>query len=848
MSTSSPAEPQRRGSEAVTADPVDPVPDHDVRAVLAITPFRRLWLALGMSSFGDWLGLLATTALAGALPQTPAAKLLAVSGVFILRLAPAVFFGPLAGVVADRLPRRWTLVYGDVLRFLLFCTIPLIGTLWWLYVATVLVEVVGLFWMPAKDATVPNLVPRRRLEAANQLSLVVTYGSAPVAAIAFSGLTLLSGVVDGVIPDFQGNPTYLALYVNALTFLVSAVVIWRLDFPESTARGARQSSIIRTAIEGWKFIGSTPLVRGLVLGMLGAFAAGGFVIGLAQSFVAELGAGSPGYGALFGAVFVGMAAGMWVAPRLLAEFSRRRLFGLSIGAAGGWLVLLSLVPNIALAVFFTIGLGACAGAAWVTGYTLLGLEVGDDVRGRTFAFVQSMVRVVLISVLALGPVIAAGFSKGLGLPHTVHLTDDVSLTYTGVMATFLLAGLIALAIGLLAYRQMDDRPGVSLASDLLQAVRQRQVHHAPARRDPYSGRFVVFEGGDGAGKSTQVRLLGAWLADQGYRVRLTHEPGATPVGRKLRDVLLHGDDLSPRAEALLFAADRAHHVESVVRPSLEDGEIVVSDRFVDSSVAYQGSGRDLGTAEVAQLSRWATQGLTPDLTVLLDVEPDEGRSRRGDEHDRLEAESDEFHGRIRDRYLVLARRAPSRYLVVDAALGPQEIHRQVVERLGSVLPESPVGRAAREEREGRERAQREAREAAEREAAERAAREQVEREARESAEREAAERAAREQAKRDAAEQAERERLRREERARREAEERGRHEADLQRREAERRSTPDADQTHVQAPVAPTAELPAVRPGGPAPRGQRPPARRRRRPEDASLDDEIFGLGGGDDR
>src|SRR3954470_15400835 len=173
-------------------------PDHDIRAVLAITPFRRLWMALGLSSFGDWLGLLATTALAGALPSTPAAKLLAVSGVFILRLAPAVLFGAVAGVEADRLPRRWTLVYGDVARFLLFASIPLVGTLWWLYVATVLVEVVGLFWMPAKDATVPNLVPRRRLEAANQLSLIVTYGTAPVAAVVFAGLTLASGILDEV--------------------------------------------------------------------------------------------------------------------------------------------------------------------------------------------------------------------------------------------------------------------------------------------------------------------------------------------------------------------------------------------------------------------------------------------------------------------------------------------------------------------------------------------------------------------------------------------------------------------------------------------------------------------------
>src|SRR5215213_6461346 len=855
-------------------------PDHDVRAVLAITPFRRLWMALGLSSFGDWLGLLATTALAGTLPTTPAAKLLAVSGVFILRLAPAVLFGALAGVVADRLPRRWTLVYGDVARFLLFASIPLVGTLWWLYVATVLVEIVGLFWMPAKDATVPNLVPRRRLETANQLSLAVTYGTAPVAAVVFSGLTLVSGMVDEVVPHLAQNPTYLALYVNAVTFLVSGLVIWRLQFPETTTSTARQESVWRTAMEGWRFIGSTPLVRGLVLGMLGAFAAGGFVIGLAQSFVTDLGAGSPGYGTLFAAVFIGLAAGMWLGPRLLADFSRRRLFGLSIAAAGGWLVLLSLVPNIALAVFFTFGLGACAGTAWVTGYTLLGLEVGDDVRGRTFAFVQSMVRVVLVSVLALGPVVAALFSKALSLPHTVHLTKHVALTYTGVMATFLLAGLLAVAIGVVSYRQMDDRPGVSLSADLLDAVRQRRLHHAPPRQSAYAGRFIVFEGGDGAGKSTQVKLLGRWLGAQGYDSVLTREPGATPTGARLREVLLDGGALTPRAEALLFAADRAHHVDTVVRPALQRGAIVVTDRYADSSVAYQGSGRDLGTAEVAQLSRWATQGLIPDLTVVLDVDPATGRARRGEEQDRLEAEPDEFHGRVRDRFLELARGAPSRYLVVDASLPPDQVHELVVARLAQVLPESPVARAereAREAREAKERARREAEERARRAEEERLERERAAEEARqaeaERVRREAEEKARREQEERLARERAEAERLAREkaaeearraeeERRRQEAEARARREAQEQaridereraralaaeraREAAEQASALDAFRnadTATTPVVDPTAPLPVVRPDAAS-------GRRKRRaapveePETISLDDEIFGLG-----
>ncbi|HET8615813.1 MAG TPA: dTMP kinase [Actinomycetales bacterium] len=869
-SAPAPDDPRADPVSATGAVPSSPpeAPDHDVRAVLAITPFRRLWLALGLSSFGDWLGLLATTSLASALATGTSAKLLAVSGVFILRLAPAVVFGPLAGVVADRLNRRWTLVYGDVLRFALFCTIPMVGTLWWLFVATILIEVVGLFWMPAKEATVPNLVPRKRLEAANQLSLVVTYGSAPVAAVAFLGVTLLNGVLDNVIPPLAGDPTYLALYLNAATYLVSALVIWRLDFPKPTTHLAREQSIWRTALEGWRYVGHTPLVRGLVLGMLGAFAAGGFVIGLARAFVYDLGAGSPGYGTLFAAVFLGLALGMWVGPRLLSEFSRRRLFGLSIAVAGVWLVLLSLVPNIVLAVFFTVGLGFCAGLAWVTGYTLLGLEVGDEVRGRTFAFLLSMVRVVLVSVLAIGPAVAALLSATLGLPHTLHLNDEVSLTYTGVMATFLLAGLMALTIGVVSLRAMDDGTGPSLRAELLEALRVRQLDVASPRQASMPGRFVAFEGGDGSGKSTQVRLLGAWLRAQGYETVVTHEPGATETGERLREVLLGGADLVPRAEALLFAADRAHHVETVVRPALLSGAVVVTDRYVDSSIAYQGAGRALASSEVAKLSRWATQGLVPDLTVVLDVDPGLGRQRRGDEPDRLESEPHDFHVRVRDRFRELAQRAPSRYLLVDGSSDPDEIAGQVRARLVALLPESPVAREARLAREAQQRADAEAR--ARQEAADRLVAERREHEAAAERQRELAGRAAREAAELEARERAERDRAEarrvqdeqaaaeRAARAQAEAERtaqavRERASDEVGRLEANGRALSEAvdrrsEETAELPVVERTAALPASRPEAGEQPGGDASARDRRDHETQqlpavkpALDDEIFG-------
>lgn len=193
--------------------------------------------------------------------------------------------------------------------------------------------------------------------------------------------------------------------------------------------------------------------------------------------------------------------------------------------------------------------------------------------------------------------------------------------------------------------------------------------------------FIAFEGGDGAGKTTQIELLRARLVDGGHDVIVTREPGGTDLGVSIREVVLHGDAIAPRAEAMLFAADRAHHVATVVRPALRRDAVVLQDRYIDSSVAYQGAGRELDPAEIKQLSLWATEDLLPDLTVLLDVTPQDGRSRRGTVHDRLESEQDDFHARVREHYLQLAAQDPGRYLVVDASLPREEIAAIVAERV-----------------------------------------------------------------------------------------------------------------------------------------------------------------------
>jgi dTMP kinase len=203
------------------------------------------------------------------------------------------------------------------------------------------------------------------------------------------------------------------------------------------------------------------------------------------------------------------------------------------------------------------------------------------------------------------------------------------------------------------------------------------------------GLFVTFEGGDGAGKTTQAALLQEWLSEAGRTVVRTREPGGTEVGVLVRDIVLHHrGEVAPRAEALLYAADRAHHVETVVRPALARGEVVIQDRYLDSSVAYQGAGRVLGSEEVRELSLWATGGLLPDVTVLLDLDPSVARVRLDADdkpYDRLEAEKSAFHERVRAEFLALAAAEPERFLVLDATRPVDELAAAVRERVHGAL-------------------------------------------------------------------------------------------------------------------------------------------------------------------
>src|SRR5215469_7571012 len=506
-------------------------------SVLSIKSFRRLWIATSLSSLGDWLSLLALSALAYSLTGKnvqETAGTIAVSGVWITSLLPYLLFGPLAGAVADRLDRRINMVTGDVVRAVLYLSIPLnlvvgfANQLTWLYVAQFLACCASLFWTPAKDASIPNLVPRARLEQANQYSLLTTYGTAPVASLLFVVLAWIAERLANGPVSYFGNPARgqisLALYFNVITFVISGLTVYSLrDLPRRKNGGSISvPSVAKSIWQGWRFVGRDLVVRGIAIGMIGAFAGAGAVVGLGYAYVRNtLNGGSAGWGAVFAAMFIGLALGMSVGVRVLDKFSNRRLFGM----------------------------------AYVTAYTIIGQEVDDDTRGRTFAFMQSALRVVMFAAIAISVVVAGGTTALVGSQsgsNDVHI-GTVTYKAVGNNVVLLLTAVVAIVLGFSSYRQMDDRPGMPLLPDLLAALRGTSLPYSHARhasrrradrrsaadaadladgqtRPMIRGLLIAFEGGEGAGKSTQARLLAIWLRENGYDVLSTHEPGATKIG------------------------------------------------------------------------------------------------------------------------------------------------------------------------------------------------------------------------------------------------------------------------------------------------------------------------------
>ena len=632
------------------------------------TQFSRLLIAQTVSSFGDWVGFVAVIALVASKGGG-----YAVAGVMVARLLPAILFGPLAGTLVDRFDRKTLMIGSDIARGALYVVMPFLGPLWAIYLISFVIECFSLLWTPSRDASLPNLVPRRQLGNATSLGLVTTYGTLPLGGLVFA---FLSGGSD-LLPWLQDNPTSLALWLDGATFAVSASLVSRIRItsPAPAKVGKFQLSRVgRDIVDGLKFLRESTLASAMTLGIVSAFSAVGAVLALGPIFARTLGAGNPGWGILVTSFGIGMGIGMASSNKVVEFVEREFVFVWSIIAAAAMLFVLALIPGIELAAVMTVVLGAFCGSAWVSGYVLLQENVTDEFRGRTFGSLTVLSRLGLFLSLTVFPIIASAIGE-----HNVTIADR-RIDLSGTRAALALAGLGAVLAGAFTRRGLRR----------FRVTRPQPLGLVPKlKRAPAAGLFVAFEGVEGAGKGTQIRLAQEWLEEQGADVLVTREPGGTEVGEQLRKVLLGHDTghLEPKTEALLFAASRAQLVMTVIRPALAEGKIVIADRYIDSSVAYQGWARGLGEQDVLTLNVWATQGLFPDLVILLHLEPEAGLLRSLDEPDRIEMEGGDFHAKVADAYLRIAEEHPERFVVVEADGPPEQVHDKVVEALKHVVKE-----------------------------------------------------------------------------------------------------------------------------------------------------------------
>lgn len=604
------------------AAPRRPRRENALLALVRIPVFRRMWAAITFSSLGDWLGLLANTALAQQLThqQSVATQGAAISGVILVRLAPDLLFGAFAAALADKMDRRKLVVSGELAAGILYASIAFGYNLLWLYIAQFLIEAAGLFTQPAKQVIWVAIVPKKLLATANQVSLMSVYGTVPVAAAIFALLSAANRLINQ--SQSQSHSTVnaaivIALLLNTLTFFVSATTVFvsRRYIPVVPAQREQEQGIFSLLREGVAFVRSNALIRGLYVGIIGAFAAGGLTVGVAQLWVATLSAGAAGYGIMFGAVFTGLAGGMLVGPRILPGYTRSRVFGLAIGSAGVALLVMSVIRDFILATGLATLVGAFAGMAWIIGYTLIGQEVDDRLRGRIFAFVLSSVRIMLLLTIAVGPVVA-----GLLGSHSVKVGETARLRFSGPGLTLLVGGVLALGVSYYATSRATRS-----RTRLRDIIRRRVINTGMGRRRAHPGLFVSVDGVDAAATAAYARLVVAAVAESGLHVTLTGEPTTSPLGAQVVAMAREGQ-LEPETAALLSAADRAEHVATVIRPALDRGEIVVCAGYVLTSLAVHGGGHGADVERVRSVNSWSTGQLLPDLTLVVPGGPGVGET------------------------------------------------------------------------------------------------------------------------------------------------------------------------------------------------------------------------------
>ncbi len=653
-----------------------------LRDLLTHPPFSRLLAAMSVSAFGDWVGFVAVTALVARLGRTPGGSAFAVSGVMIARMFPAVVFGPVAGAIVDRFDRKRVMIVADVARAAMYSSMPFLDALWAIYLLSFAIECLSLLWTPARDASLPRLVPRRQLANANSLGLIITYGMLPLGGAAFATFAGISEGLAARIPYLALRPEALALWADAGTFLFSAVMLTGVPIRTPAAQRVERldlSAIGRDVVRGLRFLREHSVASAMTTGIVVAFGAVGAVMALGPVFVTRtLGAGSAGWGLLVTTFGVGMGSGMAAVARAVRAVEADRVVAGSMIAAAATLFVLAAMPNLSLASVLVVILGFFCGTTWVAGYVLLQENVPDEYRGRTFGSLTVLARLALFVSLAVFPALAAIVGD-----HEFHLGGQ-RLDLSGTRLALAAAGLGVVAAGVFTRRGLRR----------YRLSRPQPLGLIPKlKRPPPAGLFVVFEGVEGAGKGTQIERAAAFLRERGRRVLVTREPGGTPVGDHLRDLLLDATSrIEPRTEALLFAAARAQHVATVIRPALAEGRVVLCDRYIDSSLAYQGWARGLGEQDVLTLNVWATQGLFPDLVILLHLEPEEGLRRISQEPDRFESEGTAFLDKVSDAYLKIAEEHPERFVVIDASRSEEEVAADVRQALQRLLDDAEENR------------------------------------------------------------------------------------------------------------------------------------------------------------
>ena len=432
------------------------------------------------------------------------------------------------------------------------------------------------------------------------------------------------------------------------------------QFPELKARVARPAESI-----------SNPWV------CIGLFAVLGATFMLAQPTAIGHGYGQAGFAVIIACCLVGWAIGFEMGPTFAPGMSRPRVSTFALLVSGVLLLATGSINELSGKVVLS------AAIAFLVG---IGVRAQPYDFSRRYGAVAGAGLALVINALDLGGTVEVGSS-----PDWVLAPSDVA---------FLIFGIAALVAGVIGLFTFDPHKLQGLSVDIVHGFRppSQPVTAAGGLGNSAerlgAGFFIAIEGGDGSGKTTQIKRISAALADDGYHVESTREPGGTELGTKIRSVLFDSDPPSPRTEALLFAADRAHHVASLVDPSLDAGNIVITDRYIDSTIAYQSAGRSFDEKTILALSRWATQGLVPNLTIVLDIEPEVAAERMGKRGDSnyLDQENQQFHQRVRQTYLSRAHKELDRYVVLDASVDADELTEQILAAIRARLPQTLVKR------------------------------------------------------------------------------------------------------------------------------------------------------------